>query len=37
MTITLCPYCPNQVKESDTTCPHCGMPIAKQENQKEAA
>ncbi|MBC9063425.1 hypothetical protein IAI04_01145 [Vibrio cholerae] len=25
------------MKESDTTCPHCGMPIAKQENQKEAA
>ncbi|EOX1786262.1 TPA: zinc ribbon domain-containing protein [Vibrio cholerae] len=36
MTITLCPYCPNQVKESDTTCPHCGMSIVNQECEEKA-
>ncbi|EOY5685202.1 zinc ribbon domain-containing protein [Vibrio cholerae] len=35
MTIPLCPYCPNQVKESDTTCPHCGMPIVNQECEEK--
>ncbi|TYC93828.1 zinc ribbon domain-containing protein [Vibrio anguillarum] len=27
---TLCPHCPSVIKESDTTCPSCGMPV----NQK---
>ncbi|MEZ9233264.1 hypothetical protein AB4259_19510 [Vibrio amylolyticus] len=23
----LCPHCPNQISDSDTTCPNCGLPI----------
>lgn len=31
----MCPKCPNAVRESDTTCPHCGEAIEPKAKQPQ--
>jgi predicted amidophosphoribosyltransferase len=33
--LVICPKCPNAVRESDTTCPHCGEAIEPKAKQSE--